>query len=198
MMKIDKFKIVIIDPSAILCNGLESVLNTDPECKVIAHFSSLTSLADKICRLDPDVILFNPIMLSSYKHFKIKRFLKTTDKEAVIALLYSPIASNILTEYDESIDIFEKPKQIIQKIKFTAEKALFLKDEASAASFNLSKREQEILVSMAQGLKSREIAEVHNISIHTVITHRRNILKKTNIKTISGLTLYAMCNDLLP
>ena len=58
----------------------------------------------------------------------------------------------------------------------------------------LSDREIEILVSVAQGLLNKEIADRHNISINTVITHRKNITRKTGIKTVAGLTVYAILN----
>lgn len=61
----------------------------------------------------------------------------------------------------------------------------------------LSEREKEILVSVAQGLLNKEIADRHNISINTVITHRKNITRKTGIKTVAGLTVYALLNNLL-
>ena len=58
----------------------------------------------------------------------------------------------------------------------------------------LSEREIEILVSVAQGLLNKEIADKHNISINTVITHRKNITRKTGIKSVAGLTVYAILN----
>ena len=58
----------------------------------------------------------------------------------------------------------------------------------------LSEREIEILVSVAQGLLNKEIADKHSISINTVITHRKNITRKTGIKTVAGLTVYAILN----
>ena len=61
----------------------------------------------------------------------------------------------------------------------------------------LTVREKEILVSVAQGLLNKEIADKHNISINTVITHRKNITRKTGIKTVAGLTAYAILNDLI-
>ena len=61
----------------------------------------------------------------------------------------------------------------------------------------LSSREIEILTGVAQGLLNKEIAAKYNISIHTVITHRKNIARKTGIKTIAGLTAYAILNNLI-
>ena len=50
---------------------------------------------------------------------------------------------------------------------------------------------------MAKGLQNKEIADKHNISINTVITHRKNITRKTGIKTVPGLTVYAILNNLI-
>ena len=61
----------------------------------------------------------------------------------------------------------------------------------------LSAREKEILVSVAKGKLNKEIADEYNISIYTVITHRKNITRKTGIKTVAGLTVYALLNNLI-
>lgn len=61
----------------------------------------------------------------------------------------------------------------------------------------LTEREKEILVSVAKGLLNKEIADRHFISINTVITHRKNITRKTGIKTVAGLTAYAILNGLI-
>ena len=62
---------------------------------------------------------------------------------------------------------------------------------------SLSDREKEVLVLVAKGLLNKEIADKLNISINTVITHRKNITRKTGIKTTPGLTVYAILNDLV-
>lgn len=61
----------------------------------------------------------------------------------------------------------------------------------------LSAREKEILVAVARGMLNKEIADLYNISIYTVISHRKNITRKTGIKTVAGLTVYALLNNLI-
>lgn len=61
----------------------------------------------------------------------------------------------------------------------------------------LSGREKEILVCVARGMMNKEIADRHNISVSTVITHRKNITRKTGIRTVAGLTVYAILNGLI-
>lgn len=71
------------------------------------------------------------------------------------------------------------------------------KDAEATERLELSEREKEILVSVAQGLLNKEIADKHHISINTVITHRKNITRKTGIRTVPGLTVYAILNNLI-
>ena len=56
----------------------------------------------------------------------------------------------------------------------------------------LSDREQEVLELVAQGLSSKEIADRLSIAVNTVNTHRKSITRKTGIKSVAGLTVYAM------
>ena len=61
----------------------------------------------------------------------------------------------------------------------------------------LTRRETEILKLIVRGNINKHIADKLNISLNTVLTHRKNILSKTGIKTTSGLTLYSISNGLL-
>lgn len=56
----------------------------------------------------------------------------------------------------------------------------------------LSAREEEVLTLIARGLMNKEIADRLHISTTTVISHRRNIMEKLGIKSVAGLTLYAV------
>ncbi len=61
----------------------------------------------------------------------------------------------------------------------------------------LSEREKDVIKCLVQGLLNKEIADRLNISIHTVITHRRNIARKLQIHSAAGLTIYAIVNKLV-
>lgn len=73
-------------------------------------------------------------------------------------------------------------------------KAAFLPDRPQSI---LSDREKEIITEVARGLTNKEIADKLCISIFTVTTHRKNITQKLGIKTIAGLTVYALMNGFL-
>ncbi|RZL68980.1 MAG: response regulator transcription factor [Pedobacter sp.] len=61
----------------------------------------------------------------------------------------------------------------------------------------LSNREIEIIKLITQELSNQEIASHLNISKRTVETHRKNIFKKTKVKTVVGLVVLALKNNLI-
>ena len=70
-------------------------------------------------------------------------------------------------------------------------------DAETNAKEPLSQREKEIITGVVKGLTNKEIAEQLYISVHTVITHRRNIARKLEIHSPAGLTIYAIVNKLV-
>ena len=62
---------------------------------------------------------------------------------------------------------------------------------------SISEREKEIIVCLVQGMSNKEIANHLFISVNTVITHRRNIVRKLQIHSLAGLTIYAIANNLI-
>jgi len=91
------------------------------------------------------------------------------------------------------IYINEPSNEIIQKIKHIEER----REERTNSMADLSEREKDVLVQVALGHSNKEIADKLFISIHTVISHRKHITDKLGIKSISGLTVYAILNKLI-
>ena len=76
--------------------------------------------------------------------------------------------------------------------------ATLLIEEVLALCDRLPPRTARIFrMSRIDGLTNREIADQYFISIHTVISHRKNITRKTGIKPIAGLTVYALLNNMI-
>ena len=89
---------------------------------------------------------------------------------------------------DPQIDILSKDGEEI-KLFF---KNFFEKKYIELETNEITEREKEIIKFVAHGLTNKEIADKLNISVHTVITHRKNITAKLGIKSIAGLTVYAI------
>lgn len=68
---------------------------------------------------------------------------------------------------------------------------------AAAAVETLSEREKEIVACVVRGMSNKEVADHLFISVNTVLTHRKNIFRKLDIHSVSGLTIYAIVNGLV-
>lgn len=68
---------------------------------------------------------------------------------------------------------------------------------AAETNKDLSLREVDVLRQVVKGITNKEIADRLNISLNTVLSHRKNITAKLGIKTISGLTFYAIMNGIV-
>lgn len=190
-----KYKIVIIEPSTIICAGIKSLLTPYPEFEINHVFADLTHFIERVSITPADIVLLNPSLLDYQKRMSIKSLLPTVPGTLLFALLYGYAEAEVLKQYNGTIEITDDAATITRKLKQAIESN---QDNADTAdSYELSEREKEILTSVARGMTNKEIADVHNISIHTVISHRKNISRKTGIKTVSGLTVYALLNNLI-
>lgn len=70
-------------------------------------------------------------------------------------------------------------------------------NQANENNKELSARETDVLQLIVKGITNKEIADKLNISLNTVLTHRKNITAKLGIKTVSGLTFYAIMNGII-
>ena len=113
----------------------------------------------------------------------------------IVALVYSYFDQQWLRSFNGIIEITDDRKHIESVLNEVAQA-----DNGHSESpelYELSEREREVLVEVANGLSNKEIATKLHISVHTAITHRKNIVKKTGIKSVAGLTVYAMLNNLM-
>ncbi len=76
--------------------------------------------------------------------------------------------------------------------------AIRILEQNADATESISEREKEIIVCLVQGMSNKEIAAHLYISVNTVMTHRRNIVRKLQIHSLAGLTIYAIANNLIP
>ena len=74
---------------------------------------------------------------------------------------------------------------------------LNIADEEEPDQDALSQREKEIVGCIVRGMTNKEIAEKLFISVHTVMTHRKNITRKLQIHSAAGLSIYAIVNKLV-
>ena len=186
-------RVIICEASDIISIGLAEIIDSMAQFDVVSRLDNPEHLSEKITALDANLLVIDPALLG----FQNKDFLSQLGKEhpnvVVIALVSSCLDHTMLTPYNGVIEINDTRSKIISKMnEFSQSETTKSNDDVE-----LSKRETDVLVAVAKGMMNKEIADQMNISIHTVISHRKNITRKTGIKSISGLTVYALLNNLI-
>lgn len=188
-------KILIAESSPIISAGLSSFFNDMNQIVVASIVDNIDDLQDKIVMHTPDVLIINPIMLGCMLNTFVKQITQNHPNINRVALVTSYVDKNILKNFKEVIELNDNKQKVINKMLNLQNN----NDETSAQneSVDLSNREVDVLVCVAKGMTNKDISDMLNISVHTVITHRKNIVKKTGIKSVSGLTVYALLNNLV-
>ena len=114
-----------------------------------------------------------------------------------IALVAAPIEATQLQHYDEQIHVYDSSQTIRYKLESLFHEEEDEEDKENEDENQLSSREKEIVICVVKGMTNREIADRLFLSTHTVVTHRRNITRKLQIHSPSGLTVYAIVNKLV-
>ena len=191
MNKQGKYNVVLIEPSEIVATGIASIINSNPQFNVVqtlndpSYYNSNDS--------DVDIVVINPTVVDYNDRLDIRSWLGT-ENTALVALTHSNYEESVLRQYDECIGIYDNTARIIQKLKGAIDEN---RKNPKNDLNELSSREKDILAAVAMGKTNKEIADEFNISIYTVISHRRNISQKLGINSIPGLTVYAIMNKLV-
>ena len=186
------FKILLIEPSEIVAAGMSAIINKSKEFKLSATLPNLSYYKNRNNAFD--IVIINPAVIDYNERFDIRSIFCPGGREtAVVALTYTSYDENVLRQYDDCIGIYDSAARIFQKLH----NAIKQSKENKSELYELSTRERAILIAVAKGKTNKEIADEFNISIYTVISHRRNISRKLGINSISGLTVYAIMNKLI-
>jgi DNA-binding NarL/FixJ family response regulator len=188
--------IAVAETSVILRTGLTNVLKRLPNLRIHpVELASPDSLNDCLNTSPLTILIINP---NFGNYFDITKFrIGNVEKSIrVIAFVHSFVDPSLLSKYDDSISIFDDLETITFKINSLQNIKSIEKNEEDNTE-SLSLREKEIVICIVKGMTNKEIAEKLFLSIHTVITHRRNISRKLQIHSTAGLTIYAIVNKLI-
>ena len=188
-------KIVIAEPSTMLRIGLERLLEELPDVEVVFSTDNLSSLYARINALRPDVLIINPLLFDYAKRATLRAEFDQLPNLRVVGLVTAYLESQHQRQFAGVIELNDD----IQRIKSTLNQVTrsVQSDDDESDTAPLSDREKDVLICLSKGLKNNEIADQLNISVHTVITHRKNIVRKTGIKSVAALTVYAILNNLI-
>ena len=189
------YKVAIADPSPIILTGLSVILKELAEYDVVLKTNDLQTLAARLHVVNPDILIVNPVMIDYSKRMMVRHLFGDMPGMKLVALTSAFFDAQQLKQYHGVIEITDDAHRVKSTLNMVVETGG--KQEEESDSAQLSDREKEVLVCMAKGQKNSEIADALNISVHTVITHRKNIVKKTGIKSVAALTVYAILNNLI-
>ena len=187
-----RYRVVIVETSRIVVAGVKSILAGDPEFEAVGSVGSLRELEERSAVLDPDLVIVASQLMAEGGN--LRSLYPSLQNVALVALLTSIRDEDFMRQFDSVVNLYDSETQIVQRLRKALEKSDV---NPYNDSHDLSDREIDVLLLVAKGMANKEIADELNISIHTVITHRKNITHKTGIKSVAGLTVYALLNNIL-
>ena len=193
MSREEKLHIVIAEMSPVLSAGFSQCLRRLPGIQAnIMEVKTPGALADCVKSNNPDLILVNPTFggIFNPEHFRAET---SCGNCMIVAIEVGKLSRQAAELYDGLISVIDDIDKISKKIKTLCNPQGNSPDEKE----NLSQREKEIISLVVKGLTNQEIADKLFLSIHTVITHRRNIARKLEIHSATGLTIYAIVNKIV-
>jgi DNA-binding NarL/FixJ family response regulator len=205
-------RILIADDHKILREGLKSLLEKQPEFAVVAEAQDGLSAISAAKKHKPDIAILD-IGMPDLNGIEVTRRIRSemtetrvialsmhADRRFVMGILEAGANGYLLkdsafAELITAVTAVAKGKMYLSPsiaetvVKNSLEK-LDRKEEGS--SVLLSGREREVLQMIAEGKSTKEIALKLFVSTKTVETHRKQIMDKLNIRTVAGLTKYAI------
>lgn len=182
--------ILIVTSSQIIAGGLHATLQR-----------MRTLSTGDICTIEPDKVADyiekNPARLLLIDPIGINRadldsLRKSLPQATLVAICSCLLPKEYTKSYDYTLSIYDNPSSLADIIGRMNTDAANNEDTKS-----LSQREKELVVGIVKGLSNKEIAAEMNVSVNTVMTHRRNITAKLQIHSAAGLTIYAIVSKLV-
>ncbi|MEJ8740041.1 response regulator transcription factor [Phocaeicola sp. HCN-6420] len=185
--------VAVAETSVIVRSGLVAVLKRLPDMNIqTIEVTSKGGLQHCMEAHIPNILIVNPQFEGWFDVDAFKKHYQHPETK-IVSLLCTFVDANQLKGYDDSINLFDDTESLGKKISVL----MNLSEEEDADLDTLSQREKEIIGCVVRGMTNKEIAEKLFISVHTVITHRRNITRKLQIHSAAGLTIYAIVNKLV-
>ncbi|ESU20263.1 two component LuxR family transcriptional regulator [Flavobacterium enshiense DK69] len=217
----EKIRIYLADDHQILIDGLIAVLKTNKNFEVVGYSLSGENLVDEVTGKNIDIILMDINMpkkdgIEVLKEFHKNRFpcnvivFSSFDDLKLIKEVLQLGAKGYLTKQSAGENIIEAINTVYNGEEYyskSVREKIFLSftgnTKTESNTYNLitpesiTDRELEILKLISLEYSGKEISEALYISVNTVETHRKNLLKKLNVKSTVGLVKFAMKHNLI-
>lgn len=181
--------IAIVEASPVILEGVVTMLSRSPQIRIVGSVATVSELQMLLERHDDvDVVVASTSLASQLEGVAELQALPIVGLQSVVTNAES------LRRFAAVATIYAEVEEL-QRVVLDATEAPV--EHNYAESHELSERERDVLVLVARGFTNKEIASELNISPHTVISHRKNIVHKTGIRSVAGLTVYAVLNKFI-
>lgn len=187
--------IAVMESSRIICEGIHAVLQQwETECRIYKT-ETLEELVEILETKSIDILIANPMQFVN-REKEVKRLRKNYPLLAVAAIDFGIIQKPSQQVFDATFTLYDSAEYIVSLLaKIAKRNQSSLQNKTHDDS--LTEREIEVLTGLVNGKSNKEIADLLNISTHTVVSHRKNITFKTGIRSQSGLTIYAISKKIV-
>jgi len=188
--KMSQLRAVIIDDERYACERLKKLMFPFTRIEVTGYFTSSLKGLEYILKNKPEIIFLDVELENNASAFEFIESIDSHNYKPFIILVTAYTHYSIKAVKHHVFDYLLKPVDI-DELRDTIERLLEKNSTAPKLVIpefsGLSKRESDILNFILEGKNSREIADLLYISLNTVHTHRRNILKKTGARSVLDL-----------
>lgn len=185
-------RIAIIDSDTLQAMGLKTLISEIIPIAEVSLYPCFSAMADDAGEgfmhyfITAQTLIENSPFFLEHRHMTMVLTKQGTS---------SPLLDNFHT-----LDISKSERQLVKDILTLYEKGHGhggRQPESASTDSALSPREREVLALVVRGHINKEVADILNISLPTVVTHRKNIGDKLGMKSVSALTIYAVTHGLV-
>lgn len=187
--------VIIAEESPLIARGLKGLLRKFDDIKVTNVVWDFQNLVIVINREKPDFVIINADVVHRFTDRSLKSHLLKDLQTRLVLYHRHDLQPSGSADYDFVFDLNTPLSDLMEQFNALFAQIPLKKSEDSNAV--LSERERSILKEIALGRTNKEIGEQLHISPLTVETHRKNITRKLGIKSVSGLTIYAVINGII-
>lgn len=214
-------KIIIADKHFLSRTGLEHMVQKHFENAqyMVSSAEGFKCLSQQIKCFLPDIVFLDYVSMNIKAEelqklilkYPFTKFILITEwlpKSELLKYFRSEVKWHLLKECDEQ-EIKECMEYAINNQSFFCNRLIQYiqsandnmttteRNHINCNGISITQREKEIIQMIAEGMSNKQIADALNLSIHTVLTHRKNIMKKTNANNTAGLVLFALKNNII-
>jgi two-component system nitrate/nitrite response regulator NarL len=214
--KKDKIKVLVADDHPVVRKGLQSCLAKQDRLRIVGEACDGDEALQKSRELHPDVVLMD-ISMPKMNGLAVTEMLRKDVPNAKILVLSVHGNKDYIFRIIQAgahgyISKEAAPAELLKAIESVHAGEPFFSPEIAKAALTqiitsggkkepfaqLTGREREVLVLIAEGQSNKEIANKLGIGVRTIETHRERIMRRLDIHSVAGLTKFAIANGLIP